>query len=131
MNEQVEKIKREIEKWQEHAIRGMKKGSTAYHQGKLALCIDLLDFINSLPDADRPILTAEDVREVFNRVKTCAAKWSAIEGAYTEVAEWWNNGKPQMDYSLPLGPYENGCQPSGREDKHYYSWLDLEERQND
>lgn len=94
MNEQVEKIKSEIEKWQDLAIRGIKKGCTTYYQGKLALCIDLLNSINSLPDTDRPILTAEDVRKIFNRVKTCAAKWSAIEGAYTEVAEWWNNGKP-------------------------------------
>lgn len=60
----VEKIKREIEKWQELAIRGIKKGCTAYYQGKLALCIDLLDSINSLPDTDRPIITAEHLREM-------------------------------------------------------------------
>lgn len=64
MNVQVKKIKREIEKWEELAIRGIKKGCTAYYQGKLALCIDLLDSINSLPDTDRPILTAEHLREM-------------------------------------------------------------------
>lgn len=34
-----------LEKWEEHAIRGMKKGASAYHQGKIALICDLRDWI--------------------------------------------------------------------------------------
>ncbi len=34
-----------LNKWEEHAIRGMKKGATAYHQGKIALIPDLRDWL--------------------------------------------------------------------------------------
>ena len=33
-------------RWLEHAERGMKVGATAYHQGKVALIVDLQDWIN-------------------------------------------------------------------------------------
>ena len=32
--------------WEAHAIRGMRDGATAYHQGKIALITDLRDWIN-------------------------------------------------------------------------------------
>ena len=35
-----------LDKWEEHAIRGMRVGATAYHQGKIALITDLRDWIN-------------------------------------------------------------------------------------
>lgn len=35
-----------LDKWEEHAIRGMRNGATAYHQGKIALIEDLRDWIN-------------------------------------------------------------------------------------
>lgn len=35
-----------LDKWMEHAIRGMEKGATAYHQGKIALILDLKDWIS-------------------------------------------------------------------------------------
>ncbi len=38
-------IRAEIIKWQNHAIRGMKVGNVAYHQGRVSLCTELLDFI--------------------------------------------------------------------------------------
>lgn len=34
-----------LDKWEEHAIRGMAKGASAYHQGKIALICDLRDWI--------------------------------------------------------------------------------------
>ena len=37
-----------LDKWLDHAVRGMKKGATAYHQGKVALITDLRDWLNSL-----------------------------------------------------------------------------------
>jgi len=35
-----------LDKWEAHAIRGMRNGATAYHQGKIALITDLRDWIN-------------------------------------------------------------------------------------
>jgi len=35
-----------LQKWEDHAIRGMKIGSAAYHQGKVALITDLKDWMN-------------------------------------------------------------------------------------
>lgn len=35
-----------LDQWEEHAIRGMRNGATAYHQGKIALITDLRDWIN-------------------------------------------------------------------------------------
>ena len=35
-----------LDQWEEHAIRGMRDGATAYHQGKIALIEDLRDWIN-------------------------------------------------------------------------------------
>lgn len=32
-----------IEKWQEHAIHGMKVGNVSYFQGRVALCVELLE----------------------------------------------------------------------------------------
>ena len=37
-----------LDKWEEHAIRGMEKGAAAYHQGKIALICDLRDWIKTL-----------------------------------------------------------------------------------
>lgn len=34
-----------LDKWEEHAISGMKVGASAYHQGKIALICDLRDWI--------------------------------------------------------------------------------------
>ena len=34
-----------LDKWLDHAVRGMEKGNTAYHQGKVALITDLRDWI--------------------------------------------------------------------------------------
>lgn len=34
-----------LDKWEEHAIKGMKVGASAYHQGKIALICDLRDWI--------------------------------------------------------------------------------------
>lgn len=34
-----------LDKWEEHAIMGMKVGASAYHQGKIALICDLRDWI--------------------------------------------------------------------------------------
>lgn len=36
-----------LNSWQEHATRGMRKGSVAYHQGKIALIIDLLEWLKN------------------------------------------------------------------------------------
>ena len=35
-----------LDKWMEHAVRGMQKGATAYHQGKVALITDIRDWLN-------------------------------------------------------------------------------------
>ena len=35
-----------LDQWEAHAIRGMRNGATAYHQGKIALITDLRDWIN-------------------------------------------------------------------------------------
>ena len=35
-----------LDQWEAHAIRGMRNGATAYHQGKIALITDLMDWIN-------------------------------------------------------------------------------------
>ena len=37
-----------LDKWMDHAVRGMQKGATAYHQGKVALITDLRDWLYSL-----------------------------------------------------------------------------------
>ena len=37
-----------LDKWEEHAIRGMKVGASAYHQGKIALICDLRDWIKEI-----------------------------------------------------------------------------------
>lgn len=34
-----------LDQWEEHAIRGMRNGATAYHQGKITLITDLRDWI--------------------------------------------------------------------------------------
>ena len=38
-------IKEYLDKWLDHAVRGMEKGNTAYHQGKVALITDLQDWM--------------------------------------------------------------------------------------
>lgn len=38
-------------------------------------------------------LTAEDVRIIFNKVRTEAVKWSATEACFPDVAEWFNKEK--------------------------------------
>lgn len=35
-----------LDQWEAHAVRGMRDGATAYHQGKIALITDLRDWIN-------------------------------------------------------------------------------------
>lgn len=35
-----------LDRWEAHAIRGMRNGATAYHQGKISLITDLRDWIN-------------------------------------------------------------------------------------
>lgn len=35
-----------LDKWMDHAVRGMQKGATAYHQGKVALITDMRDWLN-------------------------------------------------------------------------------------
>ena len=35
-----------LDKWMEHSIRGMEHGSSVYYQGKVALIIDLRDWLN-------------------------------------------------------------------------------------
>ena len=37
-----------LDKWMDPAVRGMQKGATAYHQGKVALITDLRDWLYSL-----------------------------------------------------------------------------------
>jgi hypothetical protein len=39
-----------LDKWQEHACRGMKRGATAYHQGKIALITAIKDWIEGYED---------------------------------------------------------------------------------
>jgi hypothetical protein len=39
-----------LDKWLDHAVRGMEKGNTAYHQGKVALIKDLRDWIEEFKD---------------------------------------------------------------------------------
>lgn len=34
-----------LDKWEAHAIEGMKVGASAYHQGKISLICDLRDWI--------------------------------------------------------------------------------------
>lgn len=46
-------IRLELAKWQDHAVRGMKSGNTAYHQGKITLITDLFAFIHEL-DSQEP-----------------------------------------------------------------------------
>ena len=41
----VEKLLDFLDRWEKHAIRGMKEGATAYHQGKIALICELRDWI--------------------------------------------------------------------------------------
>jgi len=35
-----------LDKWMAHAVRGMRNGATAYHQGKVALITDIQDWLN-------------------------------------------------------------------------------------
>lgn len=46
-------IRLELAKWQDHAVRGMKSGNTAYHQGKITLITDLFAFIHELDSQER------------------------------------------------------------------------------
>lgn len=41
----VEKLLDFLDMWEKHAIRGIKEGATAYHQGKIALICELRDWI--------------------------------------------------------------------------------------
>lgn len=41
-----------LDKWEEHAIRGMKEGASAYHQGKIALICDLRDWMKEIEKED-------------------------------------------------------------------------------
>lgn len=44
----LDAIRLELAKWQYHAVRGMRSGNTAYHQGRLAMITDLFAFIHEL-----------------------------------------------------------------------------------
>ena len=44
----LDAIRLELNKWLDHSVRGMKKGNTAYFQGKITLITDLLAFIHEL-----------------------------------------------------------------------------------
>lgn len=37
-----------LDRWENHSIRGMKNGATAFHQGKIALITELKDWINEV-----------------------------------------------------------------------------------
>lgn len=41
-----------LDKWEAHAIEGMKVGASAYHQGKIALICDLRDWIKEIEKED-------------------------------------------------------------------------------
>ena len=41
----VKDFRKKLDQWEEHAIRGMEVGATAYHQGKIALITDLRDWL--------------------------------------------------------------------------------------
>lgn len=41
-----------LDKWEEHAIRGMRVGASAYHQGKIALICDLRDWMKEIEKED-------------------------------------------------------------------------------
>ena len=41
-------IKKELDKWENHSVRGMKSGNPAYFQGKITLIHDLRGFIYDL-----------------------------------------------------------------------------------
>ena len=62
-----DQIRKKIEEWQEHAIRGMKNGSVTYHQGKVALCTDLLSFLDSLPEEPSCPKSSDDLEEEVER----------------------------------------------------------------
>ena len=46
-----EQMKEIIEKWQDHAIRGMSMGNVSYFQGRVALCDIVLDYMYQTMDA--------------------------------------------------------------------------------
>ena len=49
----VEKLLDFLDRWEKHAIRGMKEGATAYHQGKIALICELRDWIKEQNDENK------------------------------------------------------------------------------
>lgn len=41
-----------LDKWEEHAMKGMRLGASAYHQGKIALICDLRDWMKEIEKED-------------------------------------------------------------------------------
>lgn len=42
----AEQFRKELDKWEDHSIRGMEKGNVAYFQGRVALCVELLSYLS-------------------------------------------------------------------------------------
>lgn len=61
---------------------------------KVVQCFQRQCYINGYEQAEKDLeLTAEDIREIFNKVRAESLKWTATEACFPDVAKWFNEYK--------------------------------------